>query len=222
MPLARPPILEPRTLYCDARARNYDTFMTLIRKTLGLPNGSGGFASSLVEVMNSLISGSLASRMHFCDENTAESLLRPQNGGLSKRFERKFEAVDAGYIESHGHGDVCEAYWDSTCPASVYQPLESGYTTVGTNSVPNRTVSRPMLPHNILMRMLDLTPKELSSVRCSTCGVAAGERCHSHSGSPCSEPHLERKLCAIEALEQKKILEANLRAASKYQRAKLQ
>jgi hypothetical protein len=32
---------------------------------------------------------------------------------------------------------------------------------------------------------------------------------------------LDRKLCAIEALEQKRILEGNLRAASKYHRAKL-
>jgi hypothetical protein len=69
--------------------------------------------------------------------------------------------------------------------------------------------------------MVELTPKELSSVPCPTCGVAAGERCHLHSGSPPFEPHLDRKLCAIEALEQKKILEANLRAASKYHRAKL-
>jgi hypothetical protein len=91
----------------------------------------------------------------------------------------------------------------------------------GTDSVPNRTVSRPMLSHNISMRMLELTPGELCSVRCPTCGVAAGKRCHLHSGSTCIEPHLDRKLCAIEALEQKRIFEANLRAASKYHRAKL-
>jgi hypothetical protein len=71
------------------------------------------------------------------------------------------------------------------------------------------------------MRMEELTPKELSAVRCPTCGVAAGQRCHLHSGSPRVEPHLDRKLSAIEALEQKKILDANLRAASKYLRAKL-
>jgi hypothetical protein len=71
------------------------------------------------------------------------------------------------------------------------------------------------------MRMVELTHSELCSVRCPTCDVAAGERCHLRSGSPCIEPHLDRKLCAIEALEQKKILEANLRATSKYLRAKL-
>ena len=54
------------------------------------------------------------------------------------------------------------------------------------------------------MRMVELTHKELSSVPCPTCGVAAGERCHLHSGLPCFEPHLDWKLCAIEALENKK------------------
>jgi hypothetical protein len=71
------------------------------------------------------------------------------------------------------------------------------------------------------MRMVELTPSDLCSVRCPTCGVAAGKRCHLHSGSTCVEPHLDRKLCAIEALEQKRILEVNNRAASKYHRAKL-
>jgi hypothetical protein len=93
--------------------------------------------------------------------------------------------------------------------------------TARTGNVPKRTVSRPMLSHNISMRMVELTPSELCSVRCPTCGVAAGKRCHLHSGSTCIEPHLDRKLCAIEALEQKRILEGNLRAASKYHRAKL-
>jgi len=77
-----------------------------------------------------------------------------------------------------------------------------------------------MLPHNVSMRMVELTPKDLSSVSCPTCGVAAGERCHLHSGFPFLEPHLDRKLCAIEALEQKRILETNLRATDKYLRKK--
>jgi hypothetical protein len=71
------------------------------------------------------------------------------------------------------------------------------------------------------MRMEHVTAKELSSVSCPTCGVAAGDRCRLHSGSLRSEPHLDRKLSAIEFLEQKKILDANLRAASKYLRANL-
>jgi hypothetical protein len=90
-----------------------------------------------------------------------------------------------------------------------------------TDSVTNGTVSRPKLSHNIHMRMVDLTPSELCSVRCPTCGVAAGKRCRLHSGSTCVEPHLDRKLCAIEALEQKRILEVNLREASKHRGAKL-
>jgi hypothetical protein len=69
--------------------------------------------------------------------------------------------------------------------------------------------------------MDELTPKELSSVRCPTCGVGLGERCLLHSGSPRSEPHVDRKLSAIEALEQKRILNDHLRAASKYLRAKV-
>jgi hypothetical protein len=77
-----------------------------------------------------------------------------------------------------------------------------------------------MPSHTIRMRMEELTPKELSSVNCPTCGVAAGEGCHLHSGSPRFEPHLDRKLSAIEALEQKKILDDQVRAASKYLRAK--
>lgn len=49
--------------------------------------------------------------------------------------------------------------------------------------------------------MSDLTPKQLSSVPCPTCGVPAGERCLLHSGSPRSESHVDRKLCAAEAVE---------------------
>src|SRR5450432_1614347 len=91
----------------------------------------------------------------------------------------------------------------------------------GHDSVPNRTVSRSRLLHNISMRMVELTLNELYSVRCPICGVAAGERCHLHSDSTSIEPHLDRKLCAIEALEQKKILGAKLRSVGKYHRVKL-
>jgi hypothetical protein len=55
------------------------------------------------------------------------------------------------------------------------------------------------------MKMKDLTPEQLSSVPCPTCGVAAGERCVLHSGSLRSEPHLDRKLSAAEAMEKKRI-----------------
>jgi hypothetical protein len=55
------------------------------------------------------------------------------------------------------------------------------------------------------MRMSHLTPKQLFSVPCPTCGVATGERCLLHSGAPRSEPHVDRRLSAAEAIEQKRI-----------------
>lgn len=78
-----------------------------------------------------------------------------------------------------------------------------------------------MPPHNVQMRMQDLTPKQLFSVDCPTCGAAAGVRCRLHSGFPSSEPHLDRKLSAIKIVENKKMLDTNRRAARKYLFAKL-
>jgi CRP/FNR family transcriptional regulator, cyclic AMP receptor protein len=43
--------------------------------------------------------------------------------------------------------------------------------------------------------------KQVSSVPCPTCGVAAGQRCLLHSGALRSEPHVDRRLSAIEAIE---------------------
>jgi hypothetical protein len=54
------------------------------------------------------------------------------------------------------------------------------------------------------MRMRDLTLTQLSSVACPTCGAAVGERCLLHSGAPRSEPHVDRKLNAAEAMENKR------------------
>jgi len=51
--------------------------------------------------------------------------------------------------------------------------------------------------------MRDLNPKLVLAVRCPTCGVAGGKRCVLHSGQPRTEPHLDRRLSAIEALESK-------------------
>jgi len=53
------------------------------------------------------------------------------------------------------------------------------------------------------MKKKELTPKQLSSVHCPTCGVAGGERCVLHSGAPRSEPHLDRKFAAAAAIERK-------------------
>jgi hypothetical protein len=60
-----------------------------------------------------------------------------------------------------------------------------------------------VLMHFAGMKRKDLTPQQLSAVACPTCGVAVGELCQLHSGAPRSEPHLDRKLAAIEAVERK-------------------
>jgi len=52
--------------------------------------------------------------------------------------------------------------------------------------------------------MGDLTPKQLLSVPCPTCGVAAGARCLLHSGGRRTEPHVNRKLSAADAIERKR------------------
>jgi hypothetical protein len=52
--------------------------------------------------------------------------------------------------------------------------------------------------------MGDMNPKLVLAVPCPTCGVAAGKGCVLHSGQPRNDPHLDRKLRAIEALESKR------------------
>jgi hypothetical protein len=51
------------------------------------------------------------------------------------------------------------------------------------------------------MKKKELKPEQIVSVACPTCGVAAGEGCVLHSGAPRSEPHVDRKLSAIEAIQ---------------------
>jgi hypothetical protein len=55
------------------------------------------------------------------------------------------------------------------------------------------------------MKKSELTPKQVASVRCPTCGVPAGKCCVMHSGAPRSESHVDRKFAAIEASERKRI-----------------
>jgi hypothetical protein len=86
---------------------------------------------------------------------------------------------------------------NSVCPKT--HTGESMYT------VPNGTVLRLVLSQSIPMRMTHLTPRQLSSVACPTCGVAPGERCLLHSGAVRLEPHLDRRLSAAETIEQKRI-----------------
>ncbi len=61
------------------------------------------------------------------------------------------------------------------------------------------------LSYSFRMDNQELTPKQLFSVRCSTCGAAAGKRCVLHSGAPRTEPHLARKFSAAVAIERKEI-----------------
>ena len=51
------------------------------------------------------------------------------------------------------------------------------------------------------MKKKKLTSKQLSSVDCPTCGVAAGKRCVLAAGGPRNEPHSLRRDAAAEALE---------------------
>jgi hypothetical protein len=60
-----------------------------------------------------------------------------------------------------------------------------------------------VLSHYLRMKKKDLTPKQACSVPCPTCGVAAGRRCVLHSGTLRFQPHVDRKLSAIEAIEKK-------------------
>src|SRR3989442_1798506 len=72
-------------------------------------------------------------------------------------------------------------------------------------SVPNGAALLFVLWHVIGMRMRDLTLRQLTAVPCPTCGVAPGKRCLLHSGAPRSEPHVDRKLSAAEAIETRRI-----------------
>jgi hypothetical protein len=55
------------------------------------------------------------------------------------------------------------------------------------------------------MKKKELTRKQLSSVPCPTCGVAARKRCVMQSGGLRRESHLARKYSAAEAVEKKGI-----------------
>jgi len=54
------------------------------------------------------------------------------------------------------------------------------------------------------MKIHELTPKQLASIPCPTCGAGVGERCVLHSGGPRSEPHVDRKLAAAECFDKSK------------------
>jgi hypothetical protein len=54
-----------------------------------------------------------------------------------------------------------------------------------------------------IMENKELTRKQISSVHCPTCGEAVGKGCILYSGGLRLEPHLVRKISAMEALERK-------------------
>lgn len=128
--------------------------------------------------------------------------------------------------DKHFHTRSTERFFSTTVEDSELRPrrFKRADFDVGTNdarSVRNEAALRAMVAPDISMRMLELTRSEMCSVRCPACGAAAGKLCHLASGSTCIEPHLDRKLAAVEAVEQKRILEMRLRATNKYFRAKL-
>ena len=49
--------------------------------------------------------------------------------------------------------------------------------------------------------MRDLSPKMFNSVSCPTCRVGPGKRCVLHSGGLRNDPHVDRKLRAIETVK---------------------
>jgi hypothetical protein len=66
------------------------------------------------------------------------------------------------------------------------------------------TVFDASLLHPVPMRMNDMTAKQLFAVPCPRCGVAMGSRCLEPSGTLRAEPHVDRRLAAIEAVENKR------------------
>ncbi len=57
--------------------------------------------------------------------------------------------------------------------------------------------------HPVKMKKRELTAKQIASVSCPTCGADIGDSCELNSGAPRSEPHVDRKFAAIEAIEKK-------------------
>jgi len=53
------------------------------------------------------------------------------------------------------------------------------------------------------VKIKELSPKQLLSVPCPTCGAAIGEGCELHTGALRTEPHRDRKLSAADAVEGK-------------------
>jgi hypothetical protein len=63
------------------------------------------------------------------------------------------------------------------------------------------TSSGCKLLHYLPVKSKELTPKQLISVPCNSCGAAIAEPCELHTGALRSEPHRDRKLSAADAVE---------------------
>jgi hypothetical protein len=57
--------------------------------------------------------------------------------------------------------------------------------------------------HDVVVKTKELTPKQIVSVPCPTCGAATEEACELHTGALRTEPHRDRKLSAADAVETK-------------------
>lgn len=62
-------------------------------------------------------------------------------------------------------------------------------------------LSRRATFHYAVVKTRELTPKQILSVPCNTCGAAIGEACELNTGALRTEPHRDRKLSAAEAAE---------------------
>jgi len=58
------------------------------------------------------------------------------------------------------------------------------------------------------MKKKELTPRQLCSVLCPTCGAVAGKRCETGVGGIRFFPHKDRKFLAAEAVENEKKINA--------------
>ena len=50
------------------------------------------------------------------------------------------------------------------------------------------------------MKISELTPAQLLSLVCSTCGAAPKELCELHNGFPRNHPHYNRQVAAADAM----------------------
>jgi len=89
-------------------------------------------------------------------------------------------------------------------------PLACIAQNANLRSVPKRTVSKSLMV-SFECEMGDMPPLTLLARPLPTCGVAAGMPCLLHSGGLRIDPHIDRKLDAIEAVKREgfPVLEAN-------------